>query len=49
MTDLIARVLDERLRVVSFPLREYWLDIGQADDYAKRRGGLREGARTKHE
>jgi dTDP-glucose pyrophosphorylase/CBS domain-containing protein len=35
MTDLIARVLQEKLRVVSFPLREYWLDIGQAEDYAR--------------
>jgi NDP-sugar pyrophosphorylase family protein len=35
MTDLIARVLDEGLRVVSFPLREYWLDIGRVEDYAR--------------
>ena len=28
MTDLIQRLLDEGRRVVSFPIREYWLDIG---------------------
>ena len=40
MTDLIARVLDERLRVISFPLREYWLDIGRAEDYVKARADI---------
>jgi dTDP-glucose pyrophosphorylase len=35
MPDLIARLLAAGRRVVSFPLREYWIDIGQADDYAK--------------
>ena len=33
MTDLIQRLLDERRTVVSFPIREYWLDIGQPEDY----------------
>ncbi|MEO8679081.1 MAG: nucleotidyltransferase family protein [Vicinamibacterales bacterium] len=35
MTDLIARAIAERLRVISFPLREYWLDIGRVEDYVK--------------
>jgi len=35
MTDLINKVITEGCRVVSFPLREYWLDIGQAEDYQK--------------
>ena len=33
MTDLIQRLLDEGRPVVSFPILEYWLDIGQADHY----------------
>jgi dTDP-glucose pyrophosphorylase/CBS domain-containing protein len=35
MTDLIDRAIAERLRVISFPLREYWLDIGRREDYAR--------------
>jgi dTDP-glucose pyrophosphorylase/CBS domain-containing protein len=35
MTDLIGRVMAEGLRVISFPLREYWLDIGRNEDYAR--------------
>jgi len=33
MPDLISRLLAEGRRVVSFPVREYWLDIGQSADY----------------
>ena len=33
MTDLIERLLRERESVVTFPLLEYWLDIGQKADY----------------
>jgi NDP-sugar pyrophosphorylase family protein len=33
MTDLIQWLLDTGRRVVSFPVREYWLDIGQLVDY----------------
>lgn len=35
MTDLIDRALSEGCRVASFPIREYWLDIGHADDYQR--------------
>jgi len=35
MPDLILRLVSENLRVVSFPVREYWLDIGQHGDYAQ--------------
>lgn len=31
--DLIGRLLAENRRVVSFPIREYWLDIGKAEHY----------------
>ena len=33
MTDLIARLLEGGKRVVSFPIHEYWIDIGQHADY----------------
>jgi len=33
MTDLIQRAVQERHMVISFPVREYWLDIGQREDY----------------
>ena len=33
MTDLILRLLSEHHHVVSFPIREYWVDIGSLDDY----------------
>lgn len=35
MTDLIACLLTEKKRVVSFPISEYWLDIGRRADYEK--------------
>jgi dTDP-glucose pyrophosphorylase/CBS domain-containing protein len=35
MTDLIERLLVERRTVVSFPVREYWLDVGQPSDYQR--------------
>lgn len=33
MTDLIQRLLDDGILVASFPIHEYWVDIGQMDDY----------------
>jgi dTDP-glucose pyrophosphorylase/CBS domain-containing protein len=33
MTDLIQRLLDAGRPVVSFPIMEYWLDVGQHKDY----------------
>ncbi|MBM3252529.1 MAG: nucleotidyltransferase, partial [Candidatus Omnitrophica bacterium] len=35
MTDLVERLLKEKLRVISFPIQEYWLDIGHPIDYKK--------------
>lgn len=43
MTQLIGRAIAEGLRVISFPLREYWLDIGQSDDYARAVADVKEG------
>ncbi len=33
MTDLIEKLVVERRTVVTFPIIEYWLDIGRPDDY----------------
>ncbi|MFH1058084.1 MAG: nucleotidyltransferase family protein [Pseudomonadota bacterium] len=35
MTDLIARLLAAGERVVSFPIIEYWLDVGSHSDYQR--------------
>lgn len=35
MTDLIQWLLEANRRVVGFPIREYWMDIGQHPDYAQ--------------
>jgi len=33
--DLVRRLLEEDYRVVSFPVREYWQDIGRLEDYER--------------
>ena len=33
MTDLILNAIKDGRRVISFPIREYWLDIGHVEDY----------------
>lgn len=43
MTDLVQWLLNAGRTVVSFPLREYWLDIGQHSDYAKAKKDFDEG------
>lgn len=35
MTDLIELLMVEKKTIVSFPVREYWLDIGHHADYAR--------------
>lgn len=35
MTELITRLLAEGKRVATFPIVEYWLDVGQPADYAQ--------------
>ncbi|MBN1572785.1 MAG: nucleotidyltransferase family protein [Deltaproteobacteria bacterium] len=35
MTDLIEILIQKKHTVVSFPIVEYWLDIGQPDDYKR--------------
>jgi dTDP-glucose pyrophosphorylase/CBS domain-containing protein len=43
MTDLISRLLEAGHTVVSFPIHEYWLDIGQRADYAQAQDDVRHG------
>jgi NDP-mannose synthase len=33
--DLVRRLLDQGERVMSYPCRDYWLDIGNPEDYEK--------------
>ncbi len=41
--DLINRLLDEKRTVVCFPIREYWLDIGKADQYDQAKADIASG------
>jgi len=34
-TDLVELLIKNKYKVVHFPIREYWLDIGKHDDYIK--------------
>jgi len=43
MTDLIECLLRERRRVVSFGVVEYWLDIGQIQDYERAQQDVKTG------
>lgn len=43
MTDLIQRLLKDGRPVVSFPIVEYWLDIGQHADYAQAQEDVKRG------
>jgi len=43
MTDLIQRLIQEKRPVVSFPIREYWLDIGEHAEYQRAEQDVRTG------
>ncbi len=43
MTDLIQVVLKAGKQVVSFPIREYWIDIGRQSDYLKAQEDVQNG------
>jgi dTDP-glucose pyrophosphorylase/predicted transcriptional regulator len=43
MTDLIQKLLDEGRPVVSFPIMEYWLDVGRHEDYQRAQDDVRNG------
>ena len=35
MTDLFNEVIKRKLKAVTFPIREYWLDIGCPEDFVR--------------
>jgi dTDP-glucose pyrophosphorylase/CBS domain-containing protein len=43
MTDLIRTLLDAGRPVVSFPIIEYWLDVGRHEDYIRAQEDVRNG------
>lgn len=43
MTDLMEALIEEGRRVASFPVMEYWLDIGRPNDYEKAQSDVEEG------
>ena len=43
MTDLIGLLLDAGRAVISFPIREYWLDVGQHTDYSQAQNDIKNG------
>ena len=43
MTDLIEHLLDDGRTVVSFPVVEYWLDVGQLNDYQRAQDDIQKG------
>jgi NDP-sugar pyrophosphorylase family protein len=43
MPELINRLVEGGHRVVSFPVREHWLDIGQIEDYQKAQSEFENG------
>jgi dTDP-glucose pyrophosphorylase/CBS domain-containing protein len=47
MTDLIDLLIAEGQPVASFPIREYWLDIGQHADYEQAQADMKSGNFTK--
>jgi dTDP-glucose pyrophosphorylase/CBS domain-containing protein len=43
MTDLIQSLIDADRKVVSFPIVEYWLDVGRPGDYERAQEDVRNG------
>lgn len=43
MTELIEKLIEAGKVVISFPITEYWLDVGRHEDYAKAQEDVRNG------
>lgn len=41
MTDLIKRLIKEKKRVLRYVIKDYWLDIGQMEDYHKAQSDIK--------
>ena len=35
MPSLFKKIIDKKFKTISFPLGEYWIDIGSFNDYKK--------------
>ncbi|MCW5597325.1 MAG: hypothetical protein KIT42_15710, partial [Rhodocyclaceae bacterium] len=47
MTDLIREAMERGMTVVSFPIWEYWRDIGQHQDYVQAQADVKNGTLSK--
>jgi dTDP-glucose pyrophosphorylase/CBS domain-containing protein len=43
MTELVELLIERDIRVVSFPITEYWLDVGRLEDFEKAQEDLSSG------
>lgn len=43
MTELVETLIQENQRVISFPIQEYWLDVGHPEDYKQARIDAKNG------
>jgi dTDP-glucose pyrophosphorylase/CBS domain-containing protein len=41
MTDLIQTLMENRHKVISYPIRSYWLDIGKPEDFIKAQADIK--------
>ena len=46
MTELIQRLIDEGQNVTAFPIRQYWMDIGEHADYRQAQEQVKTWERT---
>jgi len=44
MPELITKLIENQKRVICFPIREYWLDVGQKDQYERASADVASGA-----
>lgn len=47
MTDLMGHLIASGKRVVSFPIIEYWMDIGQVSDYERAKSDVARGKKAR--
>lgn len=43
MTDLVEKLIKNKQKVISFPIQEYWMDIGHLSDYERAKVDLQNG------
>ena len=41
-TDLMDLLLEKNLNLISYPMNDYWLDIGNPKDYLKAQNGIKQ-------